>query len=47
MYLALKEIAKGEGDFDRDPLEHAKNTIDSMRQIAKDMVRMIEDENEA
>ena len=32
---ALREIAKGEGAFSRDPLEHASNTIDSMKGIAK------------
>lgn len=33
--LALAEIAKGEGAFSRDQLTHAKNTIDSMKQIAR------------
>lgn len=31
---ALREIAKGEGEFNLDPLEHAKNTIDNMQRIA-------------
>ena len=31
---ALKEIAKGEGRFSRDPLEHAANTIEDMKQLA-------------
>lgn len=31
---ALKEISKGEGPFSRDPLEHAGNVIDSMKNIA-------------
>lgn len=31
---ALREIAKGEGEFSRDPLQHATNTIDSMKEIA-------------
>jgi hypothetical protein len=33
---ALTEISKGEGAFSRDPLTHAVNTIDSMKQIARD-----------
>lgn len=32
---ALEEIAKGEGAFSLDPLTHASNTIDSMKEIAK------------
>lgn len=32
--VALQEIAKGEGAFSRDPLEHAKNTIENMKAIA-------------
>ena len=31
---ALREIEKGEGAFSRDPLEHAENTIDNMKDIA-------------
>ena len=34
LLAALKEIAKGKGEFSRDPLEHASNTIDSMKAIA-------------
>ena len=33
---ALSEISKGEGAFSRDPLTHATNTIESMKQIALD-----------
>jgi len=33
--LALKEIAKGEGAFSLDPLTHASNTIDNMKEIAE------------
>jgi hypothetical protein len=33
---ALWEISKGEGAFSRDQLTHAKNCIESMRQIAYD-----------
>ena len=32
---ALREIEKGEGAFSRDPLEHAENTIDNMKDIAR------------
>lgn len=32
---ALKEIAKGEGAFSRDPLKHASNTIENMIGIAE------------
>jgi hypothetical protein len=31
---ALKEIKKGEGPFDRDPLLHAGNVIEDMKEIA-------------
>ncbi len=34
MLKALREIAKAEGRFSRDPIEHAMNCIDSMRQLA-------------
>lgn len=33
---ALEEIAKGEGEFNRDPLVHASNCIDNMKKIARD-----------
>lgn len=36
---ALKEIAKGEGAYSRDPLKHAGNTIVNMRQIAREAIR--------
>jgi len=32
---ALKEITRGKGAFDRDPLEHAYNAIADMKIIAK------------
>ena len=31
---ALTEIARGEGAYNRDPLTHASNTIDSMKALA-------------
>ena len=39
---ALREIAKGEGAFSRDPLIHAGNTIDSMKSIAKTAIEAAE-----
>lgn len=36
---ALKEIAKGEGAYSRDPLTHAGNTITSMKNIATEAIR--------
>jgi repressor LexA len=35
MLAALKEIAKGHGAFSIDPLEHASNTIDEMKGLAR------------
>lgn len=35
LVAALLEIAKGEGAFNRDPIKHAENTIDSMKAIAR------------
>ena len=38
---ALREISKGAGPFDRDPLKHAENCIDDMKALAKDaLVRL-------
>ena len=34
MRNALEEIAKAQGAYRRDPLEHASNCIDDMRDIA-------------
>jgi len=31
----LREIAKGEGAYSRDPLEHAANCIESMKDLAR------------
>lgn len=39
LWKALHEISKGEGPFSRDPLTHASNTIESMKQIAKDAIK--------
>lgn len=35
---ALKEIARGEGAFSRDPLEHAENCIEHAKAIAKSAI---------
>lgn len=35
LVAALREIAKGEGAFNRDPLTHAENTIENMKSIAR------------
>jgi len=35
MLRALEEIAKGEGAFNRDPLKHAENCINSIIAISK------------
>ena len=32
---ALEEIAEGAGPYSRDPLTHAENTIEAMKEIAK------------
>ena len=42
MLAALKEIAKGEGKFNRDPLTHANNTIENMINIAQDAIKAVE-----
>jgi len=36
---SLREIAKGEGRFSRDPLTHATNTIEDMKAIAEAALR--------
>ena len=39
---ALKEIAEGKGCFDMDRLIHANNTIENMRNIAKEAIKKAE-----
>ena len=34
MYEALKEISEGKGRFSRDPLTHAENCIEDMKNLA-------------
>jgi len=40
---ALKEIKKGEGRYDRDPLTHCGNTVEDMKQIATEALKEGED----
>ena len=39
---ALKEISKGEGKYNRDHLQHAENTIESMKAIANKAIALVE-----
>ena len=40
---ALREIVKGEGEFSRNPLTHAENTIDNMKEIARAALKQAEE----
>jgi len=40
LLMALHEIEKGAGPYSRDPLEHASNTIEAMKQLARDAVAL-------
>jgi hypothetical protein len=42
----LKNIAKGEGPFDHDPLIHAINTIDDMKILARAALAEVDAEGE-
>lgn len=42
LLAALKEIAKGEGRYNQDPLAHAANCIKDMMQIAHDAIAKTE-----
>jgi hypothetical protein len=42
LYLTLKEIVKGEGRFSLDHLEHAKNTIENMQELAQEGIDLME-----
>lgn len=35
LLAALKEIGLGNGTYSRDPLQHASNTIEAMKEIAR------------
>lgn len=39
---ALKEISKGEGKYNREPLQHAENTIENMKAIADKAIALVE-----
>lgn len=38
---ALEEIAEGKGRFSRDQFEHARNTIDDMKELARDALALV------
>lgn len=38
LLTALREIAKGEGRFNRDPIQHANNAIDNMVALAESAI---------
>lgn len=42
LLAALKEIAKGEGTYSRDQLEHCTNTVESMKEIAQQAIAKAE-----
>ena len=43
---ALKEISKGRGPYNRDPLEHAHNCIEAMTEVAKQALKLEYDPDE-
>lgn len=42
MLDALREIVKGEGAYNRDPLEHASNCIEHMQDVAREAIAKVE-----
>ena len=44
MLEALKEIAKMEGAYSRDPLTHAENVIENLTNIANKAIAKVEGE---
>ncbi len=42
--IRLKEIAKGEGEFSRDPITHAINTIENMKRLAKEALEILKED---
>ena len=38
MLEALKFIAEGKGSFSMDPLQHAKNTINELKEVARQAI---------
>jgi len=47
LLAALGEITLGEGAFNRDPLKHAENCIDSMKTCARAAIVKVMGENHA
>jgi len=43
---ALKQIAKGEGRFSKDPFQHCQNTVEDMREIARLALTKVEGGNQ-
>ena len=42
----LQDIEKGEGEFNRDPLIHADNTINAMKALAKEALSLLRDSHQ-
>lgn len=42
LLAALREIARGEGEYSRNTLTHASNTIEHMKEIAKKAIEAAE-----
>ena len=40
----LRQITQGMGRYSRDPLTHASNTIDDMKQLASEAIAIMEGE---
>ena len=40
--IILEEIEKGEGAYSRDVLQHAENTIENMKKLAREALNLIE-----
>jgi len=46
MYEALSEISLGKGRYSLEPLTHASNTIDDMKELALEVIAKIEGRTE-
>jgi hypothetical protein len=42
LLATLREISEGRGRFSRDNFEHARNTIEDMKQLALDAIAKVE-----
>ena len=42
MLEALKEIAEGKGRYSMDPFTHACNTVDDMKELARQAIALVE-----